>query len=78
MQRTTVSLSEDVLREVRRRAARRGSGLGNEIDALLRSALRRERKEPKVPCAEWKVHDLGPPLIDLADRDALFDAMGEG
>jgi plasmid stability protein len=77
MQRTTVSISDDVLREIRRRAAKRGHGLGHEIDDLLRSALRRGRKEPEPPSAGWKVHDLGAPLVDIADRDALFDAMGD-
>jgi plasmid stability protein len=77
MQRTTISISDDLLREVRRRAARRGHGLGHEIDELLRSALRPGPRNPSGPAAEWKVHDLGAPLVDIFDRDALFDAMGE-
>jgi plasmid stability protein len=77
MQRTTVSISDDVLREVRRRAAKRGHGLGHEVDDLLRSALRPGPKDPATPAAEWKVHDLGAPLVDIFDRDALFDAMEE-
>jgi hypothetical protein len=74
--RTTVDLDDDLLAAARRQAAARGSTLTAFIEEALAAALAtRPAKEERFRL-RWKTHPgrlrAG---IDLADRDALFDAM---
>ena len=35
------------------------------------------KKPSPVPAFEWKTYDMGLPLIDLEDRDALYRILDE-
>jgi plasmid stability protein len=74
MKRTTLALDDDLLRQLKERAAREGTTLQALANSLLRHALARRSKH------EYKIHFLGwtaeaRPGVDLFDRDALLDLM---
>jgi hypothetical protein len=74
--RTTVDLDEALLTSARRRAAERGTSLTAFIEEALAAALAsRPTREARFRL-RWRPHrGKLRPGIDLADRDALFDAM---
>ncbi len=75
MSRTTIDLDKSVLRELRERAKREKKSMGQLATELLGRALTTEDAQP--PPFEWISHDLGLPLIDLEDKDALWSILDE-
>jgi hypothetical protein len=71
--KTTLILPDHVVRELKRRAARRGETLS----AIVAETLRRGLAVRDVPgdLPPLPTHHMGPPLVDIADRDALYRAM---
>ena len=70
--KTTLIIPDTLMRELKRRAARRGETLS----AVVAEALRRGLAEPAVgELPPLPVHPMGRPLVDVADRDALYRAM---
>jgi len=70
--KTTLIIPDALMRELKRRAAKRGETLS----AIVAEALRRGIAEPpagRLP--PLPVHAMGRPQVDLADRDALYRAM---
>jgi hypothetical protein len=75
MARTTLDLDPSVTQELRRRAKRDNKSMGQVASEALALAFAREPVEP--PPFEWKTHDMGIPLIDLEDKDALYRIFDE-
>jgi hypothetical protein len=71
--KTTLILPDHVVRELRRRAARRGE----TRSAIVAEALRRglAAAEPAGELPPLPSYPMGRPLVDLADRDALYRAL---
>jgi plasmid stability protein len=76
MQRTTLSLEDDVARKLRRRAADERKSLAHTVNDLLRAALKERVAEGDSKRVRLKVYDVGAVLADVNDRDALDAAMG--
>jgi hypothetical protein len=74
MPRTTLDLDGSVLSELRRRGQREGKSMGQVASELLARSLA-EGAEPHVPALQWRSGDLGDPLVDLEDRDAVQEAL---
>lgn len=70
MTRTTLNLDPSVMRELRERSARERKSIGELASQLLAHGLREERK-PQPRTFSWVSHDLGRPVVDLEDKDAL-------
>lgn len=71
--KTTLILPDHVVRELKRLAARRGETLSAVVAETLRRGLAQpERAAGLVPLP---THSIGRPLVDIADRDALYRAM---
>ena len=77
---TTLTLDDAVMRELREEAARRGTTLS----ALVETAVRRILAERPAPKPETGTDELPPlptwsgePLVDVADRDALYEALDD-
>lgn len=70
MTRTTLNLDPSVMRELRERSARERKSIGELASQLLAHGLREERKPP-TRTFSWVSDDLGTPLVDLEDKDAL-------
>jgi plasmid stability protein len=76
MARTTIDLDQTVLRELRRRGARDGKSMGQVASELLAQVLANPVDLP-APDFHWISADLGKPLIDLEDPEAVRRALGD-
>lgn len=75
MARTTIDLDQSVMRDLRGRAKRENKSMGQVASELLARAL---AVEPVAsPPFEWKTYDMGEPLVDLEDKDALYRIFDE-
>jgi hypothetical protein len=70
MARTTIDLDPTVLRELRRRSARDGKSMGQVASELLARAVGAD-PSTAAPDFVWTSAPLGPPLIDLEDKEAV-------
>lgn len=76
MARTTIDLDPVILRELRRRGAREGKSMGQVASELLAQAVS-SRADLSVPPFAWTSADLGVPLVDLEDPEAVRRALNE-
>lgn len=74
MRRTTLALEDELLRQLRERAALERVSLTRLTNRLLARALREADDHVHYEVV-WEVHDGGKPRVALADRDALFEHM---
>ena len=72
--KTTLIIPDQIFRELKRRAARRREKLSTVVEEVLRRGLQ-EGKGAPGDLAPLPVHSMGAPLVDIADRDALYRAM---
>jgi hypothetical protein len=76
MPRTTIDLDPAVLLELRRRSATEGKSMGQVASELLARAVAEPFDLP-APDFAWVVADLGKPLVDLEDHEAVRRALDE-
>jgi hypothetical protein len=76
MARTTLDLDPEVLRELRRRGARERKSMGQVASELLVRAMDGPADLPG-PDFVWISGDLGLPLVDLEDPEAVRRALSE-
>lgn len=73
--RTTIDIDDPILQDLKRLQKREGKSLGRLVSDLLVVALAQSRDpEPERAAFHWTSRDMGA-RVDLADRDALHDAM---
>jgi plasmid stability protein len=72
--KTTLNLDDELLREAKTRAAERGTTLTSLVEEALRDALY-PHAAPEGDDVRWIVVDGGPPRVDVADREALYEFM---
>ena len=72
--KTTLNIDATVMAELKREAARQGRTMSELVEMALRLLLRSQHKRrgalPPLP-----KFDCGGTLVDISDRDALYDAM---
>lgn len=75
--RTTVTLDDALLADVKRLAAERGTSMSEVVEDALRESLARRRGLPRRPRVELPVDGRGglQPGVDLDDSAALLDLM---
>jgi len=74
MARTTLTIDDQVLRELKKRASEEGRTLQAVMNDLLRGSLTARPSTPyKFRLRGWKATEQ--PGVDLLDRDTLFDLM---
>jgi hypothetical protein len=71
--KTTLNIDDTVMAELKREAARQGRTMSEFVESALRMALRAPRKQPSIP--PLPTFHSGGMLVDVADRDALYDTM---
>jgi len=76
-ERTTIVLDEELARQLRIRAGKKGIGLSRLIGDLLRSAMNTRMTGNEKPYRlEWPTtRGRLMPGVDLDDRDRLYDIM---
>ncbi len=75
--RTTISISDDLLREAKECAARSGRTLGSVVEEALRLMLAASREQPvpvSLPTDAGDGRGLAPG-VDLDDSAALYELM---
>ena len=71
--KTTLNIDDVVFAELKREAARQGRTMSEMVETALRLLLRSQRKRGALP--PLRSFDSGGVLVDIADRDALYQAM---
>jgi Arc/MetJ family transcription regulator len=71
--KTTLNIDDTVMAELKREAARQGRTMSELVETALRLLLRQQRKRGKLPALPS--FRSGGALVDIADRDALYQAM---
>jgi hypothetical protein len=72
--RTTIDLDPLVLAALKERQKREGKTLGVLVSELLSKALAEETSAPATDF-HWPVKSMGTPLVDLEDKEALWDVL---
>ncbi len=76
MPRTTLNLDASVLREVKRRARDEGKSLGDVISEIVGPALAQRSRTRSHPEFRWQMARMGPPKVELEDKEAVRQALG--
>jgi hypothetical protein len=71
--KTTLNIDDRVMRELKREAARQGRTMSEMVESALRLLLRSQRQREKIE--SLPTFHSGGALVDIADRDALYQAM---
>ncbi|MFZ1149859.1 MAG: ribbon-helix-helix protein, CopG family [Xanthobacteraceae bacterium] len=71
--KTTLNIDDKVMADLKREAARQGRTMSELVESALRLSLRSRRKRQKV--VALPTFQSGGALVDIADRDALYQAM---
>jgi hypothetical protein len=71
--KTTLNIDDTVMAELKREAVRQGRTMSDLVETALRLFFR-SRKRPQE-LSELPVFHSGGALVDIADRDALYQAM---
>ncbi len=71
--KTTLNIDDRVMVELKREAARQGRTMSEMVESALRLLLRSQRKREKID--SLPTFHSGGALVDIADRDALYQAM---
>lgn len=73
MKKTTLNISDVTMRNLKREAAKRGQTMSELVEAALRMLIEPEKKTGALPpLPEFQTGGL---LVDINDRDRLYDAM---
>jgi hypothetical protein len=75
MARTTLDIDATVLEQLRRRGEAERKSMGQVASELLAAALAAAAPAGEAPPFRWRTADLGPPLVDVEDKDALHRAL---
>jgi hypothetical protein len=70
MARTTLDLDPSVLDELRRRSRHEGKSMGQVASELLTLSVS-EAAPTERPPFSWTARDLGQPLVDPEDKEAV-------
>ena len=72
--KTTLVIDETIMSRLREEAARQGKTISELVEAALRLFLQ-PRKRKRQPPRPLPTANLGGALVDIADREALYQAM---
>jgi hypothetical protein len=73
MKKTTLNIDDTVMAQLKREAARQGRTMSELVETALRNLFRSQKKPQELPPLPT-LHSGGT-LVDVADRDALYQAM---
>jgi Arc/MetJ family transcription regulator len=74
--RTTIDIDDPILQQLKALQGRDGRSLGRLVSDLLAQALASEVKEAAPQYFVWTA-SAGSLRVDLADKDALYEALDE-
>lgn len=71
MSRTTLDIDQSVLRQLRQRGKDEHKSMGQVASELLAFALAKTEHKTGTTPLNWISKDLGTPLVDLDDKEAV-------
>jgi ABC-type phosphate transport system ATPase subunit len=71
--KTTLNIDDTVMAQLKREAARQKRTMSELVETALRGLFRSQKKREDVP--PLPSFHSGGALVDIADRDALYQAM---
>lgn len=71
--KTTLNIDDSVMAQLKREAARQGRTMSELVETALRVLFQARKRQPELP--ELPTMKSGGTLVDVADRDALYQAM---
>jgi len=71
--KTTLNIDDSVMSLLKEEAARRGCTMSELMESAIRQLLKAKKKQTELP--QLPSFKSGGPLVDIADRDALYQAM---
>ena len=71
--KTTLSIDDTVMARLKREAARQGRTMSELVETALRLLFQCQKDRRKLP--PLPTFKSGGYLVDIADRDALYQAM---
>jgi hypothetical protein len=71
--KTTLNIDETVMKRLKREAAEQGRTMSEMVETALRLLLQPQKKATKLP--PIPTFDSGGSFVDIADREALYNAM---
>jgi hypothetical protein len=73
--KTTLIINDRIMLRLKQEAARTGKTLSELVEAALRSMLDHQEKSAPEKLPPLPTFRGGPPLVEISDRDALYQAM---
>lgn len=73
--KTTLNIDDTVMARLRQEAARQQRTMSELVEAGLRLVLEPQPMEASPPLPPLPTFESGGQLVDVADRDALYQAM---
>jgi hypothetical protein len=71
--KTTLNIDDTVMAQLKREALRQGRTMSDLVETALRTLFREQRRRnPLEPLPTFR---SGGALVDVANRDALYEAM---
>lgn len=70
-----MKIDGSVLRELKRRAAEEHKSMGQIVSEILGPALRPGHSSKATTAFRWRTARMGPPLVDLEDKEAVRRAL---
>jgi hypothetical protein len=74
--KTTLILDDTIFARLKREAARRGESMSALVESALRRLFDEHPPRRQASLEPLPSFDGGAPLVDISDRDALYDRMG--
>ena len=71
--KTTLNIDDTVMVQLKREAARQGRTMSELVETALRNLFRSQKETPEL--SPLPVFHSGGAFVDIADRDALYQAM---
>lgn len=73
--KTTLNIDDSVMAQLKREAARQGRTMSELVETALRLLFRSRRDRDRAELDKLPTFNSGGTLVDIADREALYDAM---
>jgi hypothetical protein len=73
--KTTLIIDDNVMKRLREEAAKRKTTISELVEAALRLFLENVKGKNRKTIPPLPVFSLGGAFVDIADRDALYQAM---
>ena len=73
--KTTLMIDDNTMRRLREEAAKRKTTISQLVEAALRLFLENEKEKKRRGYTPLPAFSLGGAFVDIADREALYQAM---